>query len=104
MAGGSVYDIALVHGISVAEVYNSVWEVVKAINNCESLAFKFPSCHLKQQELANEFSKLSAAASDNCVETVDGIFIWTVKPKKEDCVKVKCGGKNFTAARKTNLG
>ena len=52
MAGGSVYDIALVHGISIPQVYESVWVVVDAINQCDDLYFEIPSNHQEQRSLA----------------------------------------------------
>ena len=33
-AGGDPYDIMLVHGVSHAEIYRSVWKVVDAVNHC----------------------------------------------------------------------
>ena len=61
MAGGSVYDIALVHGISTTQVYESVWVVVDAINQCGDLSFEFPSNHQEQLSLAKGFQELSDA-------------------------------------------
>jgi hypothetical protein len=40
--GSSVYEIALIHGISVTEVNQSIWRVVNAVNNCSNLKFEFP--------------------------------------------------------------
>jgi hypothetical protein len=41
--GCGVYKIALIHGISVTEVHQSIWRVVNAvINNCSNLKFEFP--------------------------------------------------------------
>lgn len=39
-AGGSVYDIALTHGVSVMEVYKSIWMIVDAVNNCPDLQLR----------------------------------------------------------------
>ena len=36
-AGGSPYDIAIAHGISVREVYTSVWRTVDAVNKTTAL-------------------------------------------------------------------
>ena len=67
MAGGSVYDIAVVHGISITQVYESVWTVVEAINKCEELSFEFPTTHEEQRKLAKGFQELSDADFDICV-------------------------------------
>ena len=39
-AGGSVYDIALVHGVSHTEVYQSIWRVLNAINQHSDFDFR----------------------------------------------------------------
>ena len=54
-AGGRTDDIALVHGISHTEVYNSVWRVVDAVNGCEELSIKNPAGSDEQQEIARQF-------------------------------------------------
>jgi hypothetical protein len=44
-AGGSPYDISVVHGISHTDVFRCVWTVVDAVNACPELAFGYPSDH-----------------------------------------------------------
>ena len=44
-AGGRPEDVSLVHGISHTEVFNSVWQVVDAVNTCPALDFCFPETH-----------------------------------------------------------
>jgi hypothetical protein len=51
-AGGSVYDISVVYGISHLEVFYSVWRVVDAVNKTNELAFSYPTCHDKQRQIA----------------------------------------------------
>ena len=75
-AGGSAYDIALVHGVSHSEVFNSIWRVVDAVMECNDLAFSFPVDHDAQQQLALEFKKKSAASFPNCVGAVDGMLLY----------------------------
>ena len=84
-AGGSPYDLAIVHGISHSSVYESVWTVVDTINQCSALSFSFPSCHAEQLHIAKEFGKKSSAGFDCCVGAIDGILIWTEKPTPQDC-------------------
>jgi hypothetical protein len=47
-AGRSVWDIALVHGVAVCEVYVSIWIIVDAVNVCDSFCLLFPQIHKKQ--------------------------------------------------------
>ena len=104
MAGGSVYDIALVHGISIPQVYESVWVVVDAINQCDELSFQFPSNHQEQRSLAKGFQELSDAEFDTCVAATDGLLIWFEQPNSDDCQKAKCGPKKFFCGRKKKFG
>jgi hypothetical protein len=41
-AGGSSYDIMVVHGISHSSLFQSVWLVVDAIHSCKELQISFP--------------------------------------------------------------
>ena len=59
-AGWSVYDIAVMHGISVSQVYISVWRVVDAVNNTKSLDIKFPT--MDEQEYISTGFKLKSQA------------------------------------------
>ena len=104
LAGGSVYDISLVHGISVSQVYDSIWIVIDAINSCSDLSFEFPSCHTKQKALAEGFKGLSDAGFDTCVAAIDGILIWMDRPNKKDCEEAQCGPKKFFCGRKKKFG
>ena len=42
-AGGSPYDIALSHRISVREVYTNVWRTVHAVNTTTTFDITFPN-------------------------------------------------------------
>ena len=55
-AGGSPYDIAISHGISVQQVYTSVWRVVDAIHNTPSLDIVFPDYN-EQKLILHRFKK-----------------------------------------------
>ena len=103
-AGGSGYDIAIVHGISYTEVFRSVWTTVDAINSCPSLKIKFPENHQAQQSIAAKFKAKSQAGFDCCVGCIDGILIWTEKPNASDCELSTCGAKKFLCGRKKKYG
>lgn len=103
-AGGSAYDIALVHGISHTEVFNSVWKVVDAVNACRELAIEFPSDHNKQRQLAAEFQAKSEADFAGCVGAIDGLLIWIEKPSEKNCELAECGPKKFFCGRKGKSG
>jgi hypothetical protein len=62
-AGCSVYDIALIHGISVTEVHQSIWQVVNAVNNCSKLKFEFLKDLAAQQKLLLDLRKTVVRAS-----------------------------------------
>ena len=70
--GGSPYDIAVSHGISVPEVYRSVWRVVDAIHETKELKIVFPN-HAEQQTIANTFKEQSDADFPGVVGCVDGM-------------------------------
>lgn len=103
-AGGSVYDLAIMHGISCTEVYRSVWRVVDAVNSAESLRIEFPHDHDKQRQLALGFRSRSSADFDCCVAAIDGLLIWTERPTKQDCQLARCGAKKFFCGRKHKFG
>ena len=48
-AGGSPYDLAMTFGIGVTEVYESVWDVVDAVNKHPEFAIRYPDSHDEQQ-------------------------------------------------------
>jgi hypothetical protein len=52
-------DIVLVHGVSHAKVFESLWLVVDAINQHPKLSINFPESHDKQMQLANDFCSKS---------------------------------------------
>lgn len=102
-AGGAPYDIAVVHGVSVKEVYRSVWRVVNSVNQCDELAIKFPNL-TEQETIANGFKKKSAAGFDKCIGAIDGMLVWTDRPNAKQCNKAGCGPKKFFCGRKHKYG
>jgi hypothetical protein len=103
-AGASPIDIALVFGISHVEVFESVWKVVDAINACPSLNITYPTSHREQKRIACEFQLKSGAKFANCAGAIDGILIWTLKPKKSDCDASDIGAKKFLCSWKHKFG
>ena len=100
----SAYGIMLAHGISHSKVYNSVWEVVDAVNACEELALKFPTTHQSQREVVQAFKALSSPGFDNCAGCIDGMLVWTQQPTEKDCKHTGIGGKAFFCCRKNRFG
>ena len=105
-AGASPYDMAVCHGVSVKEVYRSVWYVVNAVNRSSSseLKIEFPSTHDEQNRLAKGFEEKSEANFHCCIAAIDGILIWTECPTKAECELAKCGPKKFFCGRKHKFG
>lgn len=58
-AGGDPNEISLIHQVSYAEVFNSVWMVVDAVNNTSGLNIKFPSDYDVQEKMAAQCEKKS---------------------------------------------
>ena len=102
-AGGSPYDIAISHGISVRQVYTSVWRVVDAIHNTPSLDIVFPD-YDEQELISRRFKKKSIAKFDGLVGCIDGMLLWMEQPHKADCEVAGVGPKKFFCGRKKKFG
>lgn len=103
-AGGSTYDLAVMHGISPNEVYKSVWAVLRAVNSCNELLIAFPANHTIQQQLADGFRNRSTAGFGCCVGAIDGMLVWIERPSKKDCLQAHCGSTKFLCGRKKKFG
>jgi DDE superfamily endonuclease len=104
-AGGDPLDLALVHGVSHSEVFNSVWMVVDAVlHHTPALDIVVPKSDADQRQLAKDFHSVSTAGFDICVAAIDGILIWIPKPTDKECEKMQCGPKKFYCARKKKFG
>jgi DDE superfamily endonuclease len=103
-AGGSPYDISVVHGISHTDVFRNVWQVVDAVNQCPGLAFRYPSSHVEQQKIADGFKKISRGIFGCCAGAIDGILIWLERPSGKHCDVSGCGAKKFFCGRKKKFG
>jgi hypothetical protein len=80
LAGGQAMDIALVHGVSNAEVFDSIWLVVDAINQHPELSINFPVSHDEQLQLANDFHSKNQAGFTRFMGAIDGLLVWIHKP------------------------
>ena len=101
-AGGSVYDIACMHGISVRQVYTSAWRVVDTVN--KTFKITFPKTKSKQEYIATGFKLKSKAGFDGCVGCVDGMLLWTDRPTEKEAEKAGIGSKKFYCGRKKKYG
>lgn len=107
-SGASVYDLMLSHGLGRQTIYNSIYGVANAVNNCPELDFnadgaEFPS-HEEQREIAAGFKMKSAADFDKVMLAVDGMLVWTKQPTEEDCEDLNIGARSFHCFRKDKYG
>jgi hypothetical protein len=98
LAGGASYDIATTFGIAVSEVFESLWEVIDAINKHPDFDITYPESHAKQEQIAAGFKKKSTAGFATCAGAIDGILIWTNKPQLKCCVDSRCDEGMFILA------
>jgi hypothetical protein len=103
-AGGSPYDISVVHGISHTDVFRCVWTVVDAVNACPEFAFGYPSDHSEQQKIADGFAAVSRGIFNCCAGAIDGILVWMERPSPKHCELSGCGAKKFFCGRKKKFG
>ncbi len=94
-----MYDIMLVHGVSLQSVYNSVWGVVDVINVTAELKYQVPD-HEQQREIAAGFCARSGAGFDSVVGAIDGLVVCTIMPTLSECKHMNCGQANFRCHRK----
>lgn len=102
-AGGSPYDIKLVHGVGRTSIFVSVWGVCDAVNNTPYLDIKFPN-HDEQRVIASGFEEMSGCDFPNVVGAIDGLLIWICKPSVKWCQELECNEGRFKCARKDKFG
>ena len=103
-AGGSIYDIGLVHGVQPWEVYRSAWRVVDTVNLTVSLQIAYPEDHATQKQIASGFLAMSGAGFDCCAGAIDGVLVWIEESTASDCALSNCGPKKFFCGRKHKFG
>ena len=74
-AGGSAYDIMVLHGISYSEVLKSVWVVVDAVNRCPDLDIGYPTDYDQQRAIARGFQDKSAPGFSVCAGAIDVLIV-----------------------------
>lgn len=94
----------LTHGILHSVLFYILWEVVDAVNHCPKLAFKYPTVHAKQKEIAEGFKQKSDVGFDVCAGCIDGMIVWTECPFRSQCDLINCGPRNFFCSRKHKYG
>jgi hypothetical protein len=92
------------YGISKNSVSESVWAVVKAVNNLDEFIIEYPDSEEVQLEIACKFQSVSELNFSNCAGAIDGILIWILKPSEEDATNAGCGRKKFFCGRKGKFG
>ena len=103
-AGGAPHDLMSSHGIGYNDVYNSIWDIVDAINLCVKLRIKFPSQD-EQKRIASSFARKSSVGFDNCVGCIDGILAWMNKATKKtlQVSDSRLGEKKISVAERKGL-
>jgi hypothetical protein len=101
-AGGLPYDLMTTYHIGLIGVYRSVWTVVSAIN--KEIPMKYPTCPMKQEEIAAGFAAESEAGFDCCASAIDGILIWLTQPSQKECESVGCNSAKFFCSQKHKFG
>ena len=84
LAGGNVWDIVDMHGVSPAAFYKYLWLTVEAINNLvrlPGLPIRHPE---KFQQLSDGFYSLNGSTMAGCIGAIDGIAIEIMKPSPWD--------------------
>jgi hypothetical protein len=105
-AGASPYDIMIVFGVGLTDVYKSVWIVVDACNNHLSNMYplSYPEDHEEQQDIARGFTGRSAVGFNNCAGAIDGVMICIEKPSELQCERSNVGSGRFYCGRKGKYG
>jgi hypothetical protein len=103
-AGSSPLDFIASHGISHSSIWNLIWRIVNAINECEQLQIRFPTDHSIQRQIAASFKEKSQVGFDNCIGCIDGLLICTEKPMEKFTHMMKTGSRAFYCGQKIQFG
>ena len=90
LSGGSFHDIRLTAGMSKTSFYTYAYRCIRAINECEALAYKFPTSPQEVEDAAQSFKAISSnGVIEGCVAGMDGILIKTITPSRKEVGNVK---------------
>jgi hypothetical protein len=104
-AGSSPLDFIGSHGISHTSIWNSIWQIVVAINKCDELQINFPEDHSSvQRQIAARFQNKSQVGFNDCVGAIDSLLICTEKPSKKFASMMKTGVHAFFCGCKSKFG
>jgi hypothetical protein len=91
---------------TASSIWNSIWRIVDAINECKQLRIQFPEdhCSIQQKQIAAAFKEKSAVGFNNCVGVIDGLVICSEKPTEKFVHMMKTGSRAFYCGRKGRFG
>ena len=90
LSGGSFHDIRLTAEMSKTSFYIYAYRCIRAINECEALAYKFPTSPQEVEDAAQSFKAISSnGVIESCVAAIDGILIKTITPSRKEVGNVK---------------
>ena len=103
-ASGDPYDIFNSLRVSHSLCFESIDLCCDAINQCEQIKIKFPTCHETQEIFAAAFAKKSEVDFKCCLGCIDGRLVWTHQPTLKDCEAVGISQSKFQCFRKSKYG
>jgi hypothetical protein len=92
------------YGVSHTSVFESIWMVVEAVNDCEQMKITYPSDVEKQKKIARGFCDASRVKFDCCAGAIDSILIWMHKPSLKEAEAASVGQKKFLCGQKGKFG
>lgn len=99
-----MYDVSPLYGIGFTDCMYSVWYIVEAINACPTMVICYPKDHSEQRKIASGFQSKSTVGFTGCAGAVDGIVIWTHRPRKKDAKAADVDAGKFFCYRKNKFG
>eukprot|EP00903_Cladosiphon_okamuranus_P018816 g17307.t1 len=90
LAGGSYVDAAVMFGVALPMVYETLWLVIDAINSTLEIGpFSFPQDEVDCRGHSARFKRKSSnGVLDSCVACVDGLFVKTQAPSSLETANV----------------
>jgi hypothetical protein len=89
-AGGSPLDFIGSHGMSFTSIWNSIWRIVDAINECEQLHIRFPEDHSIQRQIAATMWKWKQCfLHDKWWQTFSRYYWWRIGAEQSSLVRLQ---------------